>query len=775
MRLTLRTLLAWLDGVLPEDEQQELGRKVSSSVVATHLVERIREAVSRAAVGAPRPDGRGLTEDPNSVAEYLDNTLSSEQLEAFERICIESELHLAEVAACHGLLAQVVRDPAVEHGLHRDEQQRIQQRLRGLLAGLQDRAATEQAVMETAGDDHRESRETARALREAMTAATAPRPATAAGGAGGAGDAGPQLHPSRSGTGRSSLAAWAAAAVAVALLLTLTGVLAWSLVGRGGGRPQDVALAQLQEPRVAAEQPAAVAPVADADKAAVSQDNAGGMPAEMQPPKKAEPDTEPDTESGNEPKPSDEAETAPDAGAGMPAAAVAGSAPMAATAPVVAAMPATQTPASAPVETSAPPAAAAAAEPQDSVGFVGGEGVLLRLAEGDDPVEWTVLPVGSPLGKREDLLVPPSFQPELHVRGVTIRLLPETRAVLLVDADGTPRIEIVFGRAVARASRADAKLGVTAAGLAGTIDAGLLNPVAIEVQLDRLTGADPVNTPPLVRSRIYAASSGLAWRQTTAAGLPIERPLEGVDAQGLLDAGMSLEWNSAAPERAALVRNRTLPAWIESGVRLEKRDRSAGEALAAKVAATAPLARALRELATDKRVENRMLAASTLALIGEFDDLVEQLSAESSGRKLEQGQWSQLESRAVSLAMARGGNAASRLYDSFVNRGPHGKADVLWAMARGFSDEDLAAGVARALVEALDDPSLMVRRYASKSLIDITQPSAVDRMRYRPDGLPDMRQDGANWWRSQLDKGLIRRPPTADGGAIRPAAQPVAE
>ena len=758
MRLTLRTLLAWLDGVLPDDEQQELGRKVSSSVVATHLVERIRAAVGRTAIGAPRPDGRGLTEDPNSVAEYLDNTLSSDQLEAFERICIESELHLAEVAACHGLLAQLARDPAVEHGLHGDERQRIQQRLRGLLAGLLDRAATEQAASQATGEDHRESRETARALREALV------------DAGGNGFAGPHPQPAGPKAGRSSLAAWAAAAVAVALLLTLAGVLVWSLAGRGDRSPLvDVALAQPQEPPADPAEPAAVAAVADADENATPQNAAPqnaappnaavGMPAETQPLANTAQRIEP----GDQPGTAQQTATPPVEKAAMPQQAAAVAAP-------AAAIPAAQTPASSPVTVS-PPAAGAAVEPQDPVGFVGGDGVLLRLADAGRTAEWTSFPVGSPLGKREDLLVPPTFQPELHVRGVTIRLLPETRAVLLMDADGTPRIEVVFGRAVARASRADARLGITAAGLVGTIDAGLLNPVAIEVELDRFPGADPVNTPPLVRSRIYAASS-LAWRQTAAGGQPVERPLEGIDAQGMLDAGMSLEWSSNGPDRVAVVRNRVLPGWIESGVRPARLEKSAGESLAAKVKTTAPLARALRELAADKRAENRMLAASTLALIGEFDDLVEQLSAESPGRKLEQRQWSLFQNATVPLALARGGNAASRLYESFVNRGPHGKADALWAMARGFTDEELAAGVDRAIVEALDDPSLIVRRYASKALIDITQPSAVDRTRYRPDGQPDMRREGVVWWRNQLEKGLIRRGSLASGNAARTMGEP---
>jgi len=407
-----------------------------------------------------------------------------------------------------------------------------------------------------------------------------------------------------------------------------------------------VAMVQKQEQPAEPALPAAGVPVAGADEtpAPRNENAAVVMPVETQPAQS--------TELGN----GKENTTPPAEKAAMPDEAAMPTAPAPPAVPTAptASMPAAHIPAPAPADGSTR-AAAAAVESKDPVGFVGGEGVLLRLAEAPGPAgaaaEWTFFPVGSPLGKREDLLVPPTFQPELHVRGVTIRLLPETRAVLSMDDDGTPRIEVVFGRAVARASRPDSRLGVTAAGLVGTVDAGLLNPVAIEVELDRLAGADPVNTPPQVRSRIYAASSGLAWRQTTAGGLPVERPLNGIDAQGLLDAGTSLEWNSVAADRASLSRGRTLPTWIESGPRPARIEKSAGESLAAKVAATTPLARALRELAADKRAENRMLAAATLALIGEFDDLVEQLSAESPGRKLEQRQWSQFQSATVPLAL----------------------------------------------------------------------------------------------------------------------------
>ena len=129
MRLTLRTLLAWLDNVLPAGEQKQLGEKVTASPVAQQLVDRIRLVVERPQVGAPRPDGRGLAADANSVAEYLDNTLEPERLEPLERICLESDMHLAEVAACHTLLAELAEDPSVVMPLDQAGRSRLLQAL----------------------------------------------------------------------------------------------------------------------------------------------------------------------------------------------------------------------------------------------------------------------------------------------------------------------------------------------------------------------------------------------------------------------------------------------------------------------------------------------------------------------------------------------------------------------------------------------------------------------------------------------------------------------
>lgn len=112
MRLTLRTLLAYLDDVLDPADKEELAQKIASSEFAEDLVHRTRDTVRRLRLSAPQVVGTGMGLDPNTVAEYLDNVMPPEQVGDFERICLESDVHLAEATACHHVLTMVLGSPA---------------------------------------------------------------------------------------------------------------------------------------------------------------------------------------------------------------------------------------------------------------------------------------------------------------------------------------------------------------------------------------------------------------------------------------------------------------------------------------------------------------------------------------------------------------------------------------------------------------------------------------------------------------------------------------
>jgi len=108
MRLTLRTLIAWLDDTLTPGEVRAIGQQVAESPFAKELVERIHRVTRQRRLSVPSDSGAGAeVSDPNHVASYLDNQLAAEQVAEFEKTCLTSDVHLAEVASVHQILSLI--------------------------------------------------------------------------------------------------------------------------------------------------------------------------------------------------------------------------------------------------------------------------------------------------------------------------------------------------------------------------------------------------------------------------------------------------------------------------------------------------------------------------------------------------------------------------------------------------------------------------------------------------------------------------------------------
>src|SRR6516162_9863225 len=113
MRLTLRTLLAYLDDMLEPSQAAVIGQKVAESETARDLIARIRQVTRRRRLTIPPATGPGARLDANVIAEYLDNVLPGDQLGEVEETCLSSDVHLAEVSACHQILTRVLGEPAL--------------------------------------------------------------------------------------------------------------------------------------------------------------------------------------------------------------------------------------------------------------------------------------------------------------------------------------------------------------------------------------------------------------------------------------------------------------------------------------------------------------------------------------------------------------------------------------------------------------------------------------------------------------------------------------
>ena len=112
MRLTLRTLLAYRDGVLDPKDAAVLEAKIQESSTAQQISQRLELDMRNRKIAPIPVDAREFGFEANRVAEFLDDTIATETLPEMERQCLENSMLLCEIGCCHQILSRALTIPA---------------------------------------------------------------------------------------------------------------------------------------------------------------------------------------------------------------------------------------------------------------------------------------------------------------------------------------------------------------------------------------------------------------------------------------------------------------------------------------------------------------------------------------------------------------------------------------------------------------------------------------------------------------------------------------
>lgn len=729
MRLTLRTLLAYLDETLSPEDSQAIAEKLKDNEFALGLTHRIQSSIKRLRLGAPKLDGKGMGVDPNTVAEFLNDTLPPDRMAEFEKVCLESDVHLAEVAACHQIIALALSEAA-------EVPASVKQRMYALpsapAAAWEARRppAAEPAVpaANLAAAPAGEELPSARALERKPEIPD-------------------YLRAAQRGSWQPLLATAALLLLLVAIALLAMGSLDENHPVLGGlfrdaevaQRPDEVALPEAEvEPAERAEPapgPAAsrssepprsagkstapaeatVAPATRPDDRGTADAAADSKPADRvaaadndaRPPVREEPATEvPEPGPGTPPLPAPPpVDTLPDRGAGG------------FTEPLA-----------------SDPGADAVEEPA-----AGSPDVGRFIASDRDHVlatldattgSWFRLPTRAVLQAGQRLLVLPSYRPQLALSsGIHVVLVGPT-LLELGSSTGTPALQIDWGRILMdTAGIAGSEVQLETDGLAGRLTfASADSAAAVAVEPLAALGQDPAASEPVKVCRIHVTTGQLVWA-------PEGQPPITVSSGQLLE----LEPGAAPRVFEAAV----APVWIDPRD-VREIDVRASRELAGLLDLERPISLGLAEQIGHRQIEVSALAMEALGALEDFQPMVTALGSERH-----HAYWRSFFS-SLQSAMRRSPQAAAAIQQALVQVRPE-QSDTLYRLLYGYSQEQLDGGGAKELVELLESPVMEVRVLALENLRQITDRTHL----YRPEREPIQQRKALQDWQTTLSKGLI--------------------
>ena len=716
MRLTLRTMLAFLDGILEPKDSEDIGKKVEDSEFATGLVHRIRDVMRRLRLGAPSLTDRGPGLDPNTVAEYLDNTLSGDRVTDFEKVCLESDVHLAEVASCHQILTLVLGEPAEIDPSSRQRMYQLQN--------------LEAAGKPAGGEAARIAG--APPLPVVPSNATAPTMLNLTIGSSDGDSAGhrARLRPTVPEYLREPRPKrrWLPAAAGLVLAACFTVVVLNAVGQLEPGTPLGDSLVRLG---VKAARPE----VADAGGA----QPAGKEPEGKAAPEKAAPETAPTA--GEKPKPTEpEPVKPPQPGTGQPPAKEPGKepdkpptepvAPKPEVTPKPEVAPQPEPPAVPAAEPGKPPAEPGPLPPEPLGRFMSIDQVLLRNTAGAD---WQRVAPNQMLTPQR-LLALPTYRAKVSLTiGVAVEILGGTQIELLGSGpQELPGVCVHRGRVVLMPlAKGGTRLRLVLGDRAGVLT--FTDPesvAAVEVRRIHVPGTNPETEPARVTAELYATSGNLLWDEGGG-----KEPVQLTPPARL---GFDAELTSAP------VAVKELPKWITDEP-IGVLDRRASVAISQALQTDRPARLGLLELTDHRQKEVRWLALRCMGYIGQFHPMVVVLNDQAL-----KPDWPEYIDQ-LREAVARDAESAAAVREALEKQYPQRAAD-LYRMLWGYTDKDLQAGEDFTLVKALDDENLPVRVLSFWNLKDITGLGLF----YRPEQTAAKRQQPTTRWRQRLEAKEIR-------------------
>lgn len=749
MRLTLRTLLAHLDGVaLDSGETSELAQKIDESEFVRNLVQRIRTAISRARLAAPKIDGQGLGHDANTVAAYLDNTLPQDRMPDLEKICLESDVLLSEVGACHQILSLVLQNPAKVSPRLRERVYRIGDlgiAPPGEVAAAKEPAAPPEPPPQPATAAIEEKpeprkREIPEYLRETRSFNWKPVALMVVLGfllaagllrALGPFDAkhpvlgffagGPTNDDSSvaQNDGASSDAATASTTSSASDSDAAETAAGESAAGDAKASTDDAAAAT--SPGETGSESSSTgdgaAAVASAQGAAASS-NASGAAHPPQPPEGTPDATAP----------------APDTAAPTSGSATAAGASSSPSSPAEAAVssPTTEGTIPSPIAAAAPPenpAPAAAAAAPDIGRYISENDVLARYQV--DGNSWLRLPTNAPLLAGDRLLALPAYRPKaVLASGFQITLGGGTLVELRASEAGKAGLAVEYGRVVIMpVGAAGGVVQLDLWGRQGEITlAGATSLAAVHVRRYRSPGISPEAGLAHRMVEIFAVGGGFVWRE---AGQPEQQVNAGETFVCLDDV------------RGEATPTEQLPPWVETKD-ITRVDELAAEEMQAHLSIDLPLSRTLLELTEFRLSEVRALAIRSLTYLDLFEPSVDAFNTDTL-----KSYWDDLFNE-LQRALARSPESSQEVRVAFEKIRGRAAGAELYRMLWSYSPEDLAKDAPR-LVDSLSHESLDFRVLAFENLYRITGETYL----YRPEVSEPRRRTPANRWREALAAGKV--------------------